>query len=96
MSPPIVFTRDMGLDHAEFFRVLGRALGEDHPSGEEIVIDLGEGRNLTITLAPTRRRRIAGIVLPATVVRFAYDGLTPVEAEADMARWDRIFQRGGG
>jgi hypothetical protein len=92
----IVFTRDMGLDHAEFLRVARRALGDQTLGGDTLVVDLGGGRRLTIDLDPTTERRIANISLPSTVVRFCFEGLAPAEADAAMAEWDRTFQRGGG
>ena len=98
MGDPLTVDKEMGITHAEFFRVIGRALdGRPHRvEGTRVRLAEGDGRRLDITLAAEGERRIAGLALPVTRVRLAFTGYGETEAADLLARFDRWFQRGGG
>lgn len=87
----------MGLTHAEFFRVIRRALAARAflIEGNRVRIDEGP-RQIDITLSAEEERRIALVALPVTRVRLSFTGYGPAEMAEALARFDRWFQRGGG
>ena len=95
MADPVVFEKEMSINHRDFLRLLTRALdGKDiQMKGRDIVVDEGH-RRLEISLSEESERKIALITLPVTHVRFVYSGYD--DAEGVMAYIDRAFQRGGG
>ncbi len=97
MAAKIVVEKEMAITHADFLRLLPRALdGREHTiDGNRIVVEDGP-RRLEITLSETTERRIALLTLPVTRVRLEYCGYTEAEAAAAVALFDRAFQRGGG
>ncbi len=97
MAGTIVVDKEMAITHADFLRILPRALdGREHTvDGNRIVVEDGR-RRLEITLAETTERRIALLTLPVTRVRLDYRGYTEAEAAAAVALFDRAFRRGGG
>lgn len=97
MASRVTIDKEMGITHAEFFRVMGRALnGRDHRFSETGVTIEDAGKKLTITLSEERERRIALMAVPATDVRLQFDGYSRVEIDDTAAWFDRWFQRGGG
>lgn len=95
--PVIAYSREMGLTHADFWRLLPRAMG-DHPytiSGNSVRASVDEGQ-LDITLGPPEERRIALLRLPYSVVSFSFAGVGEVRQQAFKAHFDLHFQRGGG
>ena len=94
---PVTVSKDLDVTHAEFFRVLPRALGPGAYSrhGARVVRDDGT-RRLEITLGPEGARRIALLVVPSTPVTLSFSGYTDVNREAALALFDRAFQRAGG
>jgi hypothetical protein len=89
--------REMGLDHADFWRLLPRAAGAHRwqADGDRVCIEVAGGR-IEIELGSQRTRRIAQLALPVTPVTLTWHG---VEAEAFrrfLAAFDREYQRGGG
>ncbi|MFQ5619495.1 MAG: hypothetical protein ACE5FR_11025 [Rhodospirillales bacterium] len=97
MAGPIVVEKEMAITHADFLRLLPRALdGREHTvEGNRIVAEDGP-RRLEITLAETTERRIAQLALPVTRVRLEFSGYTEDEAARAVALFDRAFRRGGG
>ncbi len=91
----MVVDKEMAIGHREFLRTLTRALGGKPLAVEDGRITLREGAGrLEITLSPETERRIAGLTLPVTHVRFAYSGFQAPERH--LAMLERAFQRGGG
>lgn len=89
--------KEMGITHAEFFRVMGRALeNRDHRFSQTGVTIEDPGKKIEITLSAERERRIALMAVPATDVRLDFDGYSHDEIEATIVWFDRWFQRGGG
>lgn len=92
------FTREMGYTHGQFLRVLPSAANGRPLDVEDgrAVVDAGDGRTITVTLEPERRRKIASISLPSTTVHFEFAGYEDAEADAEMKKFSRHFHKGGG
>jgi hypothetical protein len=91
------FSSEMGITHAEFFRLLPAAIaGHSYTlQPDEVLITDGD-RYITITLSQESRRIIGRLSLPATRVDFTFSGYAKPEADTFMAQFKLHFQRGGG
>ncbi|MCW8836753.1 MAG: hypothetical protein OQJ99_10380 [Rhodospirillales bacterium] len=102
MAEGTAFTREMGITHKEFLRLVGKALqGEDYTTkGDDVsgrtVVSQSADRRIEITLAPQSERRIALLSFPVTMVTVRFFGYRQEDAESRMARFDRAYHRGGG
>jgi len=89
--------REMGVSHADFFRLLPRAMGDIPYSIDGLVvraqIDSGE---IEINLGPEQVRRIALLAIPYCHVGFRYSNLSEEQIESFDAAFYLAFQRGGG
>ena len=87
----------MGINHADFFRILPRALGTDDyaKTGNGAVLE-GGGKRLEISLGPEGKRTIALLALPITMVTMRFTGYGEAELAETMKRFDLYFRRGGG
>ena len=93
----VVFVKEMGIEHREFFRLLPKALGSADFRVDGGHIRYGDGdKRMEITLSPEGERRIALLRMPVTLVEIAFHGYTDAEVEDAMRRFDMHFQRGGG
>lgn len=97
MNAAITFSRQMGITHAEFYRLLPVALGECKYARMDngVTIDDEQGQ-LMIQLGPQAERVIGSMRVPVTCMTFSFSGYTPSQVEAFMGRFERSFQRGGG
>lgn len=97
MTAPVIVEKEMGITHAEFRRVIARAL-----AGRPYRLDGGrlrlaeDGRVLDIALGPEGERRIALMTMPVTPVRLTFRGYDEDAVAETLADFDRWFQRGGG
>lgn len=57
---------------------------------------LDDGRRWSIALGPERSRRIALLHLPVADVEIRLDGFDAAGVEAFLARFHRVFRKGGG
>lgn len=89
--------REMGLAHADFWRLLPQAVGElpYRVDGNRVHIDI-EGGVVEIVLGGERERRIALMSIPVTPVTIRWEGLPRARFEAFLARFDSYYRRGGG
>ncbi len=89
--------REMGLAHADFWRLLPQAVGDCpwRADGTRVGIEVDGGR-VEIELGPEGERRIAGLTLPSTTVRFRWEGVARPAFDAFLERFDRYYRRGGG
>jgi hypothetical protein len=97
-SPPgVVFARQMGISHAEFFRILPPVVDAlpHHIGVDSVRIENGT-RRLTLSLGPEVERRLGAMRLPGFELRVEFRGYRQSEVEAFMARFDTVFHRGGG
>ncbi len=93
----IVVTKDMGLTHREFYRSFATVAGEWAWQVTDNVVTLDHpGGPVTIFLEPERRRTIARVSLPATIVRFEFPTHDQAAVDAFIKRFDTHFKRGGG
>ena len=92
-----IVTKHMGISHAEFFRLLPKALDSDAytVAGTDISFP-GDGRSVHISLGPEGERRIALLHIPTTDVTITFDGYDASEVEAFLLHFDHSYQRGGG
>ncbi len=89
--------KQMGISHADFFRLLPHAIqSEDYTvDGDDITL-AGEGRSLHIFLGPEWERRIALLHIPVTDVTLTFEGYDATAIEAFLLHFDHSYQRGGG
>ncbi len=94
---PVTIDKEMALTHADFFRIIARALGTDDfdkkPDG--VVLEAG-GKRLEITLGAERTRKIALMEVPACDVTLVFAGYGEKQRAATLDLFDRMFQKGGG
>jgi len=91
------FSKDMGVSHADFFRLLPRAMG-DIPyrvEGTTVNGEIGSG-TVSIELGKQQERRIALLAIPFAEVTFSFNGVGEDERTEFMRYFDLRFQRGGG
>lgn len=95
--PDIEYTREMGVTHGDFFRILPKAMGEHeyHVHGTSVEGTVGQG-SVEISIGPQQVRRIALLELPYAEVSFKFVGVAEAEQLAFKERFDLYFQRGGG
>lgn len=93
----IQYSREMGLTHDDFFRLLPRAMGT-HPytTTGNVVNAVVHGGKLCIELGPTLIRKIALLEIPYSVVTFTFDDVTEAQQTTFKKHFDLHFQRGGG
>ena len=95
---PDKVTKLMAATPSEFARGIER-LTRKLPSRTEAgatVIDLPDG-DVTITYTPKEGRRLSPLlVMPAADVTLSFDGIDAEARAAFVARFDLVFQRGGG
>lgn len=96
-SLDIAYSREMGLTHDDFWRLLPRAMGEHvyDVDGTTVRADVNTGK-LEITIGPPLERKIALLRLPYSVVSFRFTGVSETDQLAFKAHFDLHFQRGGG
>lgn len=92
-----VFVKEMGINRADFFRILPTALDttDYQRSADGAVLENG-GKRLEISLGPEGKRTIALLSLPVTMVTLAFENYGAEELTSAMARFDLYFRRGGG
>jgi hypothetical protein len=93
----IRFSSEMGITHAEFFRLLPAALaGHSYTFQPDGVLITDGDRCITITLSQESQRILGRLSLPVTRVDFVFSGYAKPEADTFMAQFKLHFQRGGG
>ena len=93
----IEYSREMGLTHDDFWRLLPRAMGEHvfERRHDEVHAKVHDGA-LLICLGPTLQRKIALLSIPYSVVSFRFEGVSKEQQLAFKTHFDLHFQRGGG
>ena len=93
----VVIHREMTLTHADFFRLLPKALeGIDYTvAGDTIRFRLNETQ-VTITLAPEAGSTIGALELPLTKIRFVFDGAGKEAIREFFERFDLAYRKSGG
>lgn len=97
MGSDRIYSKRMGITHAEFFRLLPVALGMDtYTRGPNTVSWSVNGASGEITLGQEGVRQIALLTVPSTAVTISLTGYNDSAVAAFMRRFDRAYQRGGG
>ena len=92
-----VVEKEMGFSHAEFRRLLPKAMGDSEIIDEGETFRIGDGdRLLRIVLSEESERRLGHIRIPVTHVRLTFTGYSEAEIEAALLKFWRSFQKGGG
>ena len=93
----VIIQRQMTLTHADFFRLLPKALeGIDYTvAGDTIHFSLKEAQ-AAITLSPETGRTIGALDLPLTNIRFVFDGVDEETIREFFERFDLAYRNGGG
>lgn len=92
-----VVHKEMGITHADFLRLLPRALRHEHYHLDGHTITVTEpGRRIHIQLSPQGERVIASIRLPVTQVTLTFEGFSPGQQSAFLQQFDNSYRRGGG
>ncbi|NCF09657.1 MAG: hypothetical protein GWP66_03145 [Gammaproteobacteria bacterium] len=89
--------REMGLAHADFWRLLPQALGDLawRAEGDRVRVEHGTGW-IEIALGVEGERRIALMTIPVTEVTMRWEGVSRERFDAFLARFDSYYRRGGG
>jgi len=95
--PEIRYSREMGLTHDDFWRLLPRAMGEHAYTrdGNKVNAVVHEG-TVDIEIGSPEVRRIALLAIPYSEVSFVFSGVSAEQQQAFKAHFDLHFQRGGG
>lgn len=93
----IEYSREMGLTHDDFWRLLPRAMGQHTYSreGDSVTASLHDG-HIKIDLGHPQERKIALLRLPFAEVSFRFEQVTEEQQLAFKTHFDLHFQRGGG
>ena len=87
----------MATTPGEFRRLLPRLAQGMRCVAEEGRVCIGEtGKGVVITTRVLEPRRIAGLVLERCRVELAFNGMDASEITAFLARFDRVYHKGGG
>lgn len=90
-------TREMGITHADLFRLLPVALGQsDYQFTEDTITVYYTGYSVHIRISPQRVRRLGALALPVTKLEFQFNGFSEDVVKRFMDRFERCYHRGGG
>jgi len=89
--------KEMGYTHADFFRLLPRAMGANpyEINGLEVNCNLPSG-SLRITLGEERERQLVLVVMPYTNVTFEYTNVSDEDRERFIKYFELRFMKGLG
>ncbi|MBX2839066.1 MAG: hypothetical protein KTR35_19570, partial [Gammaproteobacteria bacterium] len=89
--------KEMGFTHADFFRLLPRAMGETPFEINGLVVNcrLPTG-SLRITLGEERERRLVLLVLPCTSVTLEFEDVMEEDRERFLKYFNLRFMKGLG
>ena len=92
-----IVDKEMGYTHADFLRLLPRAVGgaDIRIDGRVIQVNAGD-RGLRIDLSEESVRRLGNFRLPVTHVRLTFQGYSDAQRDALLARFWQTYQKGGG
>lgn len=89
--------REMGITHAELFRLLPAATGLQEFDVSDKIISIRNGEKvINIRISPEIERRLGSLRLPVTVLEFSFSGYAGQEISKFFRRFDRCFRRCGG
>jgi len=93
----ITIKREMTITHADFFRILPKALKNNQYEVSLNGVTIAETeKRLEIKLSPESSRSIGALKLPVTNLEFRFEGYTAEQTDIFMRQFDRSFHKGGG
>ena len=97
-SPPPAAVLEMGLTHADFYRIFPRLVQPlvARYEGLNTVVEWPSGARLLVVMSPERIRRIAGLQLPYVALAFTFEDFSLAEEAIFMRRFAQAFHKGGG
>ena len=89
--------REMTITHADFHRLLPKALGDSNYTVDNdiIKIKINTGR-ITIYLQPESSRSIGALVLPVTHIKFVFENFNDAAQKEFFSQFDLAYHKGGG
>jgi len=99
LSASVTIIKQMGITHAEFIRLLPRALKTHHfmvHDNTTIRVEGGHGKHIDIELGPEAMRQIALMRIATTDVTLSFTGYSETERQVFLEQFDRAYHRGGG
>ena len=94
---PYTYRREMTITHADFFRLLPRALGSENFSREENEMTYINGKfSMQVSISPQSKWSIGALSLPKTQVVITMNGCDDQEAQDRIQKFDQAYQKGGG
>lgn len=99
MPAPVTIVKQMGITHAEFVRLLPRALKSHHfvvHHNTTVRVEGGHNKHIDIVLGPEHVRQIALMRIATTDVTLSFTGYSDTERQAFLEQFDRAYHRGGG
>ncbi len=97
-SQPFIVTKQMGITHHEFVRLLPRAVKTHHfwVHDAHVRVEGGHAKHIDIELGPEEMRQIALMRIATTEVTLSFHSYSEDERKAFLEQFDRSYQRGGG
>lgn len=97
-APGEAFRLEMGISHADFFRVFPRLVAPQpvERDGLAVIVRPEPGKELQVTLSEEKVRRIALLEIVYLELELRFEGFSASDREAFMGRFERAFQKGGG
>jgi len=95
---PFTVTKQMGITHTEFIRLLPRAVKSHHfwVHDTHVRVEEGHGKHIDIKLGPEQMRQIALMRIATTDVTLSFTGYSEAERKVFLEQFDRAYHRGGG
>ncbi|OGT82748.1 MAG: hypothetical protein A3G42_04595 [Gammaproteobacteria bacterium RIFCSPLOWO2_12_FULL_47_76] len=92
-----IIQREMTITHADFFRLLPKALADYQCkiSDHTIEVKLTSG-HIKIQLMPETTRRIGTLELPVTNMTFHFENTVQDEMQDFFSKFNMAYQKGGG
>jgi len=92
--------KEMGINHADLFRLLPTAVKPYQFTVSEKQINItGEdrsARSVVINYSKERVRKIASMEIPVTDLELVFTGFDEDQIQDFLQRFDQTYQRGGG
>lgn len=92
-----VVDKEMGYTHADFLRLLPKAVAGAEIRMDGNVAQVSDGqRQLRIELSEETVRRLGNFQIPVTHVRLTFSGYSDAERQRALDRFWKAYQKGGG
>lgn len=99
MSSTEIFavTREFGLSHGDFFRIVPRVWpGYERLAESSVKVSLGDLAAVEITPSEQKYRRLASLNIPYMDITFKFFHVSERQRAEFFEDFERVFQKGGG